>query len=112
MRIWDVDPKRLCRQHLLGEHRELHGLWNIITLHGSCGGYSRHPETLRWVGKAQALFERHEQLVREMSCRGYKHHSPLEEALATGLAVQDVLIESVADQLVRLRDKPCECPIV
>lgn len=22
MRIWDVDPRLLCRQHLLGEHRE------------------------------------------------------------------------------------------
>ena len=31
MRIWDVPPSLLCRQHLLGEHRELHGLWRILT---------------------------------------------------------------------------------
>lgn len=27
MRIWDLSPKRLCRNHLLGEHRELHAIW-------------------------------------------------------------------------------------
>ncbi|NCS72473.1 MAG: pyrimidine dimer DNA glycosylase, partial [Candidatus Magasanikbacteria bacterium] len=31
MRVWDIHPKYLCRKHLLGEHRELHGLWNILT---------------------------------------------------------------------------------
>lgn len=50
MRVWDIEPRFLCRQHLLAEHRELHGLWNILTKHGGTGGYSRHPETLRWVG--------------------------------------------------------------
>ncbi|MDD3940683.1 MAG: pyrimidine dimer DNA glycosylase/endonuclease V, partial [Candidatus Pacebacteria bacterium] len=29
MRVWDIHPKDLCRKHLLAEHRELHGLWNI-----------------------------------------------------------------------------------
>jgi hypothetical protein len=24
MRIWDIEPRKLCRNHLLGEHRELH----------------------------------------------------------------------------------------
>ena len=28
MRIWDIEPERLCRKHLLAEHAELHGLWN------------------------------------------------------------------------------------
>ncbi|HEX6642404.1 MAG TPA: pyrimidine dimer DNA glycosylase/endonuclease V, partial [Thermoanaerobaculia bacterium] len=31
MRIWDVDPAELCRAHLLGEHRELHAIWTILT---------------------------------------------------------------------------------
>ncbi len=34
MRVWDIHPKHLCRKHLLAEHRELHGLWNILTKHG------------------------------------------------------------------------------
>ncbi len=54
MRIWDLEPERLCRQHLLGEHRELHALWVILTQDKQ--GFSRHPETLRWRGKLQALY--------------------------------------------------------
>ena len=107
MRIWDVDPALLCRSHLLGEHRELHGLWNILTR--GLVGYSRHPETLRWDGRLAALFQRHEALVAEMERRGYRHHSPLDPALATGSAVQDVFIDSPDRQLELLRAKPCPC---
>ena len=108
MRIWDVDPARLCRQHLLGEHRELHGLWNILTQ--GKRGYSAHPETLRWVGKLAALHARHERLVEEMHERGYRHASPLDSRLALGAVEQDALIDSLADQERLLREKRCECP--
>ena len=60
MRIWDVAPGVLCRRHLLGEHRELHGLWNILTQDKR--GYRRHPETVRREGELAALFGRHELL--------------------------------------------------
>jgi len=49
MRIWDIAPEKLCRNHLLGEHRELHAVWAILTKDKK--GYSRHPEVLRWKGK-------------------------------------------------------------
>ena len=107
MRIWDVDPALLCRRHLLGEHRELHGLWNIL-VHGKLG-YSFHPETRRWQGKLAALHLRHERLVEEMRRRGYRHESPLPRELATGAREQGVLIDSIDDQLRLLRAKPCEC---
>ena len=107
MRIWDIEPSELCRQHLLGEHRELHGLWNILTL--GKRGYSLHPETRRWEGKLAALYHRHEALVSEMSARGYNHNSPLDRALATGSATQDVFIDDVPTQRRLLRDKPCPC---
>jgi len=109
MRVWDVAPKTLCRKHLLGEHRELHGLWNILTKHGGVGGYSRHPETRRWVGKTMALYLRHEALVEEMKRRGYEHRSPLDKKLAKGKRVQDELIDSLPRQRKLLREKPCEC---
>lgn len=111
MRIWDVDPKILCRQHLLGEHRELHGLWNILTKHGGVGGYARHPETLRWVGREQALYLRHEVLAAEIGRRGYKHRSPIDERLAVGSAVQDTFIDTPEEQLEILRSKSCDCPL-
>lgn len=109
MRVWDIDAKFLCRKHLLGEHRELHGLWNILTKHGGKGGYSNHPETKRWIGKLSALYLRHEMLVAEMTKRGYKHNSPLDENLAKGSKKQDIFINTIEEQKEILRKKPCEC---
>lgn len=112
MRIWDVDPKGLCRQHLLGEHRELHGLWNILTKHGGRGGYSAHPETQRWRGKLAALHARHQSLTVEMERRGYCHASALDAALAEGSsAVQDVYVDTPAVQVEILRRKGCACEL-
>lgn len=76
MRIWDVPAGYLSRQSLLGEHRELHGLESIL-VHGK-RGYSRHPETLRWVGRRGALCRRHDVLVAEMTARGYVDRTPIE----------------------------------
>jgi hypothetical protein len=120
MRIWDIHPKHLCRKHLLGEHRELHGLWNILTKHKVSGGparteadlrggYSKHPETLRWVGKEKALYVRHEALVKEFLARGYKHHTPLSKKLALGKANQNDFINTAKEQKAILKNKPCEC---
>ncbi len=112
MRIWDIHPKYLCRKHLLAEHRELHGLWNILTKHKGIGGYSKHPETLRWVGKTNALFLRHEALVREFTRRGYKHHTPLNAHLTKGPRTQRTLINTLSEQKNLLTQKPCECLLI
>jgi hypothetical protein len=109
MRVWDLHPKYLCRKHLLAEHCELHGLWNILTKHKGRGGYSKHPETLRWVGKEKALYERHNALVREFEKRGYRHRTTLEKNLARGKGRQGVFINTVSEQKIILRNKPCNC---
>lgn len=75
MRIWDINPGYLNRQSLLGEHRELHGIVSIIR--NNKKGYSKHPETLRWVGYGWALKQRHKLLVAEMNLRGYVDRSPV-----------------------------------
>ncbi|MDQ6997892.1 MAG: DUF1722 domain-containing protein [Mariprofundus sp.] len=75
MRIWDISPGYLNRQSLLGEHRELHGLVSVLVHNKK--GYSRHPETLRWVGYGWALKQRHRQLACEMALRGYTDRSPV-----------------------------------
>ena len=83
VRIWDVEPDVLCDRHLLGEHRELHAVWSILTT--GKRGYANHPETLRWRGRLKALYARHDRLVDEMKRRGFDHRSPLDPALATGV---------------------------
>jgi len=109
MRIWDLEPERLCRQHLLGEHRELHALWSILT--NGKQGFSRHPETARWRGKLKSLYRRHENLVAEMVRRGYRHASPLSAAAATVLAVQEEYKDTPAEQARILRDRGCGCRV-
>ncbi len=101
MRIWDISPGYLNRQSLLGEHRELHGILSILT--NNKKGYSRHPETLRWVGCLQALARRHQQLACEMALRGYKEKSPV---LVTGHEVWPAIyIDEPAVQFELLRAK-------
>lgn len=107
MRIWDLDPAVLCRKHLLGEHRELHGLWTILTQDRR--GYRAHPETRRWEGKLAALYRRHEELVAEMTRRGYRHTTPLDAALATGADRQEAYVDLPDTQRRILAAKPCEC---
>lgn len=107
MRIWDIDPTDLCRSHLLGEHRELHGLWNVLTL--DLRGYRHHPETRRWEGKLAALYRRHESLVAEMKRRGFNHRSELDPELATGLEIQTEVVDSIDRQIEILRMKGCAC---
>jgi hypothetical protein len=109
MRIWDVPPAVLCRQHLLGEHRELHAVWTVLTQ--GRDGYAAHPVTKRWRDKLAALYARHEALVEEMERRGYQHRSPLDASLATGLAIQDTFVDPVPRQYELLAGKGCACTV-
>ena len=109
MRIWDIRPSKLCRQHLLGEHRELHAIWSILVHNKK--GYSKHPETQRWKGKLAALYRRHEELVKEMKKRGYNHNSDLDYRLAKGGRIQKDYVDSYSEQISILRRKKCSCKV-
>jgi len=77
MRIWHpIPPLCLDRKRLLGEHRELHAIWNILTQDKA--GYRNHPEVKRWEGHIPELARRHLDLIEEMGRRGYNHASPVE----------------------------------
>ncbi|MCI5141189.1 MAG: hypothetical protein D3909_05575, partial [Candidatus Electrothrix sp. ATG1] len=102
MRIWDIDAGFLNSQSLLGEHRELHGIYSIIKNRKS--GYSHHPETIRWVSHLPALVIRHEALVEEMKLRGFNHQSPLEKD-AECWEWPPLFIDQPADQYRLLRGK-------
>ena len=109
MRIWDLPPQNLCRNHFLGEHRELHAVWAVLTKGKK--GYSLHPETLRWKGKLHALYLRHEALVGEMRRRGYRHLSPLNKKLAVGNSRQRDFVNSRKEQIAILNSKGCPCRV-
>lgn len=107
MRVWDLPPEGLCRKHLLGEHREIHAIWSVLT--NGRSGYSRHPETLRWKGRLGALYERHRLVAAEMARRGYNHASPLDKTLATGKTSQTTFIHTPREQKKIINAKNCDC---
>jgi hypothetical protein len=107
MRIWDIEPERLCDRHLLAEHAELHGLWNTLTQNKK--GYANHPETRRWRGKLRALYNRHGKLVKEMTKRSFNHNSPLDPKLATGKSRQTEYVDTPEEQRRILKTKDCDC---
>jgi uncharacterized protein YbgA (DUF1722 family) len=102
MRIWDINPGYLNRQSLLGEHRELHGIVSIIE--NNKKGYSRHPETVRWIGYQWALKQRHQLLSSEMKLRGFTDKTPVVMSGNNGVW-PDIYIDEPYIQFRLLTDK-------
>jgi len=71
-RMWMVDPRKMCRNHLLGEHKELHQLVGGLNKNKSVDGHIKKGQV-----EIHNIKKRHEQLVKEMLTRGYSHLSPL-----------------------------------
>ena len=72
MRMWMVNPRLMCRKHLLGEHVELHMFVAAIRRGLNLGGYLRNK-----LLEPHNIVGRHDELVRELERRGYRHRSPL-----------------------------------
>lgn len=72
MRMWGVSPNMLCREHLLGEHLEMHMFAGSIKKGISMKGYVDNN-----LLEPRKIKERHDALAEEMLIRGYKHRSPL-----------------------------------
>jgi len=73
MRMWMVDPRIMCRQHLLGEHAEIHMFIGTINRKKSVKGYLE-----KGLLEIHNLYNRHEELVKEMKRRGYNHCSEVD----------------------------------
>jgi len=101
MRMWMIEPKSLCRQHLLGEHFEIHKA--IGNLKNS--GKWTKSLTERGFLEPQNFISRHEELVVEMTRRGFNHNSPLDTE-GVELSIGKVNIQkSIRD--LKLRCKNC-----
>ena len=109
MRIWDLPPVKLCNKHLLGEHAELHAIWNILAHNKR--GYSHHPETIRWAGKLKVLYSVHDNIAKEMLKRGFMHKSKLDFRFARGSSRQSQFVDSIQQQIRLLKHKKCGCRV-
>ena len=94
MRQWKVNPKFLCRKHLLGEHVEHHMFVGSINKGKSVKGFLRdgflEPKTLQ---------TRHDEIAKEMERRGYNHKSPLPDVDISHLGNGNIDINKNLDDL-------------
>jgi len=72
--MWLVNPKKMCRNHLLGEHKELHQAVGSMRKKKSLKGHLEKGQI-----EVHSIISRHKELVKEMKARGYNHKSPLKK---------------------------------
>jgi|TARA_R110002074_G_C12254377_1_gene640586 hypothetical protein len=75
MRMWMVNPEKLCSKHLLGEHGELHKF--IPSFHKKYSIDNRVSPVVQI--ELSSYQSRHDELATEMLRRGMNHKSPLPE---------------------------------
>lgn len=72
-RQWMIPPEFMCRQHLLGEHKEIHQLIGTLKKGYNIQGYIKNNCI-----EITSIKKRHDELVDEMKNRGYNHKSPID----------------------------------
>ena len=89
-----VNPEKMCRQHLLGEHVECHMIASSILAGKKLEGY------LSGLIYPCGLIRRHDFLAKEMKKRGYQHKSPLKDRqqLAKTICESDTLLSAYVDK--------------
>ena len=94
-----LNPKILCRKHLLGEHGEIHKhKHNFVKKHKMAGRMGQiEPEAMK---------TRHDELAKEMLERNYNHQSPFEQPDVSYLPEMKVDVE---ESLKDLLNRCSEC---
>ena len=99
-----VDPRIMCRQHLLGEHVEIHMFTGIIDRGYSVKGYLE-----KGLLEVHNLYKRHEELVREMKRRNYRHNSEIDKkwkhAEQLGSIDKEKNLRQLLDRCSRCRER-------
>ena len=104
MRMWMVDPKFLCRQHLLGEHAELHKHLPSLRKGINVNGRFNPVVQIQFQGYEQ----RHQILVDEMAARGYNHKSPLLD-IPDFESIYPDYWDLKVDENISIEDLKCRC---
>jgi hypothetical protein len=101
--MWLVNPTTMCRNHLLGEHLELHMLANCLRNRKNIRGYIE-----KGLVDPSILMKRHKELVKEMKRRGYSHSSPisgLPELLVKGNINTNANLAELSSRCHKCREK-------
>jgi len=80
-RLWCVDPSVMCKQHLVGEHSEMHQAAGTLLNHPH-GEAVLEGQAKEGYVDVSLLEVRHDALAEEMESRGYDHDSPFDYDLS------------------------------
>lgn len=83
-----VDPKFMCKKHLLGEHCEIHMFVGFVKKGKRLDGFVKNN-----LLEIRSIRDRHMELAKEMQRRGYKHKSDLPK-------LQDIDLEYLPKELI------------
>lgn len=102
MRMWMVEPRGMCRKHLLGEHVECHMIAGSLIKRKQLDGFvDKNCLELRSLGP------RHLALSQEMERRGYNHASPMPEWIR--FEVSEKVLYSKVDRAASLAELHRRC---
>jgi hypothetical protein len=73
--MWGVNPSFMCNIHLIAEHREMHMLAGMLQKHGRL----LEAQVRQGICEPGRATERHDYLASEMTMRGMRHRSPMQE---------------------------------
>lgn len=104
MRMWQIPPNLMCRQHLLGEHVEMHMFAGSLVKGISMKGYIENG-----LLDLPLLKERHDELVLEMDNRGYNHKSPLTHEYLKGHLFAHDIVPDFEHNVKDLAGRCSEC---
>jgi hypothetical protein len=104
MRMWNINPRILCRRHLLGEHLEMHMFKGTFEKGKSIEGYLE-----RGLVNLGQIKTRHDELVKEMIKRGFNHKSPMQEFKEHNENKNIITVDSIKNKLeLANRCKDCK----
>lgn len=102
MRMWKVPTKFLCKQHLLGEHVEMHMFVGAILKGKSIKGFVENN-----LVEVHNIFSRHQELSEEMIKRGINHKSEIKSFPACQAGSVDI-----QNNLEELRTRCPKCKLL
>ena len=105
MRMWMVDPRILCRKHLLGEHVELSMFIGTFKRKLQINGYIK-----KNLIEPLSLLNRHDELEQEIIRRDMNHNSPFDFELCLLDYLKDKKWITV-NPMLALDDLIRRCPV-
>jgi len=100
MRMWMVDPKLMCKQHLVGEHGEIHKhRHNFVKGHSIAGRRGQIEPT--------AMQKRHDELAAFLC----NHKSPYKQPDLSGYNLDGFVVD-VQESLAELSRRCSKCRVL